>query len=299
MKTNGNPSRGLRAIGIVAAGALACLALASGAVAKAPSGDFAPFGQCPRSTAGVELCLYSQTLGGEVAIGGTVVPIKHTMTLQGGIAFEPGPEHQRFVGALNGETLSRASQPVPGGLTGIVGCAAIINVFERSACQATVGSGITGVQATTELALPASQIGISTENLENREGIAVSLPVKLHLENPFLGSSCYLGSSIAPVLLNLTTGTTVPPAPAMSLGGKVGQIRQHDAFELIEVTGNELVDDSFAVPRASGCGGTFSSLVDPAIDAKLGLPSAAGRNIAIQKNTILEATTVGVIASER
>jgi hypothetical protein len=292
-------SRGARLFALGLASALVCLALAAGAAAKAPSGDFTPFGQCPRFSAGVELCLYSQTTGGEVAIGSTTVPINHTITLQGGIAFSEEPFAEHFVGPLDGETLSKTAQSVPGGLAGLVDCAKITNLLERIACEVTFENGLTGVQATTELALPASQIGVSTENLENREGTALSLPVKVHLENPLLGSSCYIGSSAAPVTLNLTTGATSPPPPNVSIHGKVGKIAAKDQFELLEITGNELVDNSFAVPKASGCGGIFSLLIDPIIDAKLGLPSAAGHNTAIQKNTIEEAPTVGVIASEK
>jgi hypothetical protein len=284
---------------LTAVAALTCLAFAGSAMAKAPSGDFAPFGQCPRFTAGVELCLYSQTTGGEVSIGKTAVPIKHTITLQGGIAFSEEPFVEHFVGALNGETLSKSAQSVPGGLAGLVDCTKITNLLERLACQATFENGLTGVQATTELALPPSQIQISTENLENGEGVALSLPVKVHLENPLLGSSCYVGSSSSPIVLNLTTGATSPPPPNASIHGKVGEIRAKDEFEFIEVVGNELVDNAFAVPKASGCGGILSLLIDPIIDAKLGLPSEAGHNTAIQKNTIEEATTVGVIVSEK
>ena len=43
--------------------------------------------------------------------------------------------------------------------------------------------------------------------------MAMKLPVKMHLENPFLGSNCYVGSSSSPLIWNLTTGTTAPPAP--------------------------------------------------------------------------------------
>jgi hypothetical protein len=41
---------------------------------------------------------------------------------------------------------------------------------------------LTGVIATTELAAPASSIGVNLGNLLNAEGTALSLPVKVHLE---------------------------------------------------------------------------------------------------------------------
>jgi hypothetical protein len=45
--------------------------------------------------------------------------------------------------------------------------------------------------------------------------------------------------------------------------------------------GSSLVDNSFAVPGATGCGAANSSLVDHALNSTLGLPSPAGRNVQI------------------
>jgi hypothetical protein len=290
-------SRGLALIG--AAMALSApLALASSAAAKEPTGDFAPFKQCPRFTAGVELCLYSQTESGEVTLGNSTVPIKNTITLQGGIVFNEETFVETFVGALNGETLSKTPQPVPGGLAGLVNCNEIGNLLLRITCRTTFENGLTGVNATTELARPASEIAINTSNLVNSEGTALSLPIKVHLENPLLGASCYIGSSASPIVLNLTTGMTSPPPPNKPISGKVGDVTQRHAFEFVEITGNVLVDNAFSAPAASGCGGLLSFALDPIINAKLGLPSATGHNTAIQNNTIKEATTEGVIASE-
>jgi len=51
------------------------------------------------------------------------------------------------------------------------------------------------------------------------------------------------------------------------------------------------VDNLFAVPGAKGCGGkAFEAVIDPIINAKLGLPSPAGNNTAILNNTIKQAT---------
>jgi hypothetical protein len=283
------------------------LAFAAPALAKEPTGDFAVFKQCPRTTTGVELCLYSETTGGEVKAGKQSVPInedkKHPIILQGGIT-EAGTENETFVGALNGETLSKTPQKVPGGLLGLVECNKITGEGwaekgARFACELIFENFLTGVNATTELAKPASEIGISTTNLENREGTALKLPVKVHLENPFLGSECYIGSSSQPVTLNLTTGTTSPPPPNKPISGKVGTINAKDEFEFLEISNNTLVDNAFSAPEATGCGGIFSFLIDPVINAKLGLPSAAGNNTAIQNNFLREATAEGVIKSEK
>src|SRR5664280_1712635 len=129
------------------------LALAAPALAKEPTGDFAVFKQCPRFTAGVELCLYSETLSGEVTLNKQKVPInedkKHPLILQGGIT-NAGTEEEKFVGALNGETLSKTPQNVPGGLTGLVNCTEIkgsgfLEVLAREACKAVFENKTTGV----------------------------------------------------------------------------------------------------------------------------------------------------------
>jgi hypothetical protein len=273
--------------------------VASPALAKSPTGDFAVFSRCPRSTPEVEFCLYSQTTSGEVTLGRRTVPIVHTITIQGGIEVNKETDVETFVGALNGETVSRVPQNIPGGLSGLVKCDEIGSFVERSACEGVFRNGSLGVYATTELARPAGEIGISTNNLVNREGTALSLPLKMRLTNPFLGNECYIGSSSNPVTFNLTTGTTSPWAPNRPISGKVGGFQFKDDLEFVEISKDTLVDNSFSAPEAAGCGGIYSFLIDPIIDRKIGLPSAAGHNTAILNNALGEATTVGVIASEK
>jgi hypothetical protein len=287
----------------IATAALSALAVAATAAAATPTGDFAVFGQCPRFTAGVEVCLYSETKSGEVTLNKQVVPVTIPIVLQGGIE-NYGTSSEKFVGALNGETLSKSAENVPGGLLDLINCTEIkgsglLEILARASCKAVFENKTTGVRAVTELARPASEIGISTENLENQEGAALTLPVKVRLENPFLGSSCYVGSNTSPIILHLTTGTTSPPEPNKPISGKVGEILAKDEFNLLEIRNNTLVDNAFAAPEASGCDGIFSFLVDPIINSKLGLPSAAGHNTAIQNNLLKEATGEATIASEK
>jgi len=296
-----------RRTAIVLAAMVVPMAFAAPALAKEPTGDFAVFKQCPRFTAGVELCLYSETQSGEVVLNKQKVPInedkKHAIILQGGIT-NAGTNEEKFVGALNGETLSKTPQNVPGGLTGLVNCTEItgsgfLEVLARESCKLIFENKTTGVSAVTELAKPASEIGISTNNLENAEGAALTLPIKVHLENPLLGSECYIGSSSSPITLKLTTGTTSPNLPNKPITGKVGKIAAKDEFEFLEISGNKLVENAFSAPGATGCGGIFAFLLDPIINSKIGLPSVDGQNTAIQNNLIKEGTTVGTIASEK
>jgi hypothetical protein len=283
---------------ILAVVAIASLTSVSSALAVThhPKGEFAPFADCPLSNTEITACLLAKTEAGEFVVGKETVPIKNTITLTGGLFETGGVVH--FVAAEDGNTLSKTPQPVPGGLLGLVKCNEISNFIERIACEVTFENGVTGVNATTELAAPASSIVVSLENLLNGSGTALSLPVKVHLENPFLGSECYIGSNAHPVVLQLTTGTTSPPAPNKPITGNPGKTSFNESFTLIETKENALVNNSFAAPGSEGCGGIFSFLIDPIVNAKLGLPSAAGHNTAILKGTLKEANPAAVKASE-
>jgi hypothetical protein len=297
-----------RCVAIVTAGLAAALALAAPTLAAEPTGDFAVFKQCPRFTTGVQLCLYSPVTGGEVTLNKQTVPLnedkKHPIVLQGGVKINEETGQETFVGALNGETLSKTPQNVPGGLLGLINCTEIkgsglLEILARAACKAVFENKTTGVSAVTELAKPASEIGINRSNLVNREGTALSLPVKVRLENPFLGSECYIGSSTNPLNLALTTGTTSPEPPNKPITGSVGEIIAKDEFEFIEIPNTVLVNNEFSAPGATGCGGIFAPLVDPLINSKIGLPSPDGRNTAIQDTDVFQATAEGVIKSEK
>jgi hypothetical protein len=279
--------------------ALGLMALASSAYAVEhhPKGEFAPFADCPLSNPAASNCVVAKTESGEYVIGNEKVPITNPVTLQGGIeGFSSGEE--KFVGAEDGNTLSKTPQKVPGGLAGLVKCNEISNFLERISCEVVFENGVTGVNATTELAAPASSIGLHTFHLIGAFGTALSLPVKVHLENPFLGSSCYIGSNAHPIVIEFTTGTTRPPEPNKPITGNPGKLAFNEAETLLTVSENVLVNNSFAAPAVEGCGGIFSFLIDPIVDSKLGLPSPAGHNTAILRGTLKIAAAEAVKASE-
>jgi hypothetical protein len=153
--------------------------------------------------------------------------------------------------------------------------------------------------ATTELAGPASSIGLTLRNGLAEEGVAESMRVKVHLENPLLGKGCYIGSNADPIVFQLTTGTTDPPPPNKPIKGNFGFISQKDEFNFVEVIEHTQVDNTFSTPAAMGCGGPFASIIDPLINSKIGLPSPAGYNTIIHNGFAAEGTTAFVIASEQ
>ena len=81
-----------------------------------PKGEYAVFAQCPTSNGEVTGCLVSRSESGHITIGKQEVPIVKTQTLQGGTE-NIGGGVKRMVGALNGETLTKTPQKVPGGIT--------------------------------------------------------------------------------------------------------------------------------------------------------------------------------------
>jgi hypothetical protein len=281
-----------RRFGVVLGAAVAVLCVP--AVASAHTGDFAKFNQCPSKTAGVVHCLYSVTNSGEIVLGSKKTMIEHPVTLQGGYSEENEETHiASFFAASNGETLSKTAQTVPGGLLGIVppeSSPPLVKLLSKFFFE----NGLTGVNATLELAKPASEIQISSFNLLVEEGVALKLPVKVHLENPFLGSKCYVGSSSSPIIWNLITGKTNPPGPNTAITGKPGFVELKDEFRIAEITENSLVENAWSTPAAEGCGGILSFLVNPIINSMIGLPSGSGHNTAVLNNTIDTATATAV-----
>jgi hypothetical protein len=295
-------SRIIKYMLVMVAGALATLGLVSPALATEPTGEYEVFKQCPLSVAKIDACVYSLTTSGEVKIGSTSTPIVNPIVFQGGETREvvakeveverrgkkvkiiEEEEFRKFVPAANGETLVKTPQPVPGGLVGLIKCEEISEPIARLACKLVFENGLTGANATTEL---VGEAQYSFDKLASRE-VGLIMPVRLHLENPLLGSACYIGSSSEPIQLELTTASP----------GSPGEVKVLNGGNLLIAEKDNAFDDSFSVPTANGCGGLLSSAIDPAIDLKLGLPSASGKNIAELKGTLEQATASAVEASE-
>ena len=270
--------------------ALAALGIAGTAHAKL-TGAYTKFAQCPYTNTLVKKCLYSVTTSGEVVLGSKKVPITNPVTLQGG-AGKQVEEIAPFFAATNGVTLSKAPQNVPGGLLGIVPDASS-PFLVKLLIKFFLENSLTGVNSTLELAKPATEIRVSENRLAEEAGVALKMPVKVHLENPFLGKSCFVGSEASPITWNLTTGKTAPPAPNTSISGKAGLIEFLEEGSVAFTKGATLVDNAWSAPTASGCGGILSFLVTPIINAQLG-STVAGRNTAILNNELSIAAAAAV-----
>lgn len=223
---------------VAAAAATAALACAGAPMAgAAPTRGYAVFTQCPTRTAQVDGCLYAPVESGYITLGKTAVPITKTLVVQGGLLEEEEVFVKHVAGALDGETLTRVGQTVPGGLFG------------------------SPLHAVTELAGPANSI---TVNDRGAGGLSLSLPIKVRLVTPLLGAECTIGTNAHPIDLTLTTGTS---------GGLTGNPSKQTTIEeggIALKSGVVLVNGGFAAPKATNCG---SAVTDEALDAKLGIPS--------------------------
>ncbi len=105
----------------------------------------------------------------------------------------------------------------------------------------------------------------------------------------YVGASCSIGTSAAPIDINvLTTATTSPPPPNLPISGS--PYLTNGTFRL--------VNNSFAVPGASGCAplGFDPNGINNAINTNLGLPAAAGKNSAVVDGQTTPVLIRGVIA---
>jgi hypothetical protein len=277
---------------------LAAALLPAASASATPTGEFARFAKCPLANPSVNICIYAETTSGTFTLGSKTVPVKNKVVLQGG-AIGTGAEGETLslVAASDGNTLTKAAQPVPGGLLGVTAPSWWPQIL-KDLFNETINNGFTGVTATVELAAPASSVKVNILNILGQTGTGLVLPVKVKLSNPFLGSNCYIGSNSSPINLNLTTGTTSPPPPNKPITGSPGEPGQLEEFLILLAKGNRLVDNSFGASGANGCGGLFSFLVDPFVNSIVGVPSAAGTNTAILEGTTYLTEKQYVIASE-
>lgn len=241
--------RRLTAIGIGATIAAWCV---MGGMAMAA---FPNFSGCPTGLASGSFCVDVQSQSGEIIIKGFHVPLDHSLEIRGALRNPDGA----FIPPTGTNGFFAQPVNVPGGVLGI-----------------ELPISLNLVTATAELAGPSSSIVLNPGNL------SISLPMKVKLSNPLIGSNCYIGSNSNPIQVRLITGTTSPPPPNRPITGQVG--RGGISEGVLVIPGNINVENSFSVPGASGCG--FLGILNPLINLKLQLPSAVGNNTLTINNDV-------------
>ncbi|GIF41467.1 hypothetical protein [Actinoplanes xinjiangensis] len=258
---------------------LLLIGAATPASAAAPGGAYAGLDECPLTSAvmmdpaNLQVgCVRSVTNSGSITIGSTTVEFGSPITVQFGVYWPAGAPVREFPDGSVANVYSTVL--APGGKTLVarpleVTVPGIVNFLP----------GVTSVFAQVELAGPITEfIPLAT----GANTPVFVLPIKLKLKNALFGNRCYIGSDTNPIRFRPTTGTTSPPAPNGPVTGDPGTLNivaDPNGYQTLGVgfTGATLVDNAYAVPKATGCGLIPGSL-DPLINLAFGLPSAAGRN---------------------
>jgi hypothetical protein len=207
--------------------------------------------------------------------GNVTVKFVKPVILRGGFTEHEEPELE-WEGALDGNTISKEAEPAPE-LTQDINTA-LLPSTELARYEAYIsGGGSTKVTATIELAKPEVRgIVLNEANLLSEEGTAFGFPVMIHLSNKFVGSECYVGSTVEPIDVPFTTGETSPEPPNTPIHGSKGSIEVNGEGTILTLENTRLVNNTYAAPGVHGCG--IDSKADAAINSALALPSPAGHN---------------------
>ncbi len=261
--------------------ALTALATIGPASADASSttqlaGYWAPFSRCPvddpamlaaDGRTDIVQCIASHSASGTIKLGNTNV-VTGASDLQVGVVQHTGGTNSLVAPA--GGALIADSADIPGGLLGLM-CPSDIPVIGNICRQITNGT-LNRVTATVESAGTPTDFNLTAGATSGQPIIAI--PIRIHLQNPFLGSSCYIGSTSHPIVLR-PQNVTAPTLGIQRFDGNGTPDPAGDMNRLSLVNASQ-TDTTFAVPGASGCG--LAGLLDWAVNLKTGLPSAAGRN---------------------
>jgi hypothetical protein len=250
------------------------------AFTRCPVGNahmLAATGQAPNGKGSSALCVAADSPSGTIKLGNTTASTGDT-NLQAGLV---GNFSKGFsVVAPGGGAIVSAPVDIPGGLLGLL-CPSNIPVIS-AICQEIVNSPLNTVAAVVQPAGKPSNFNFGA-GLAAGEPI-LTLPVKVQLQNPILGSSCYIGSNSDPIVLK--PENLVTPTVTTQRFDSNGTPDPSNGVLLDVVATGQQGDNSFSVPGASGCGGLLSALVDPILNLKEGLPSAAGNNSLVLDNAV-------------
>jgi NHL repeat len=227
---------------------------------QAGPGAWAPFSRCPvddpamlasDGISTIVFCLGSNSTHGSITIG-TLTTTTVGTNLQVGMLLDQSTSEFTVVGSPTGALVADPAQipntPV-GTVTAVTQSAGLPSNFNLFA----------GIQTGVPI---------------------ITIPIKIHLENPALGPSCFIGSDQDPILLN---PANTDLSNAISIGGffsfdPTGVPDLVGADGSLLITGGVQGDDTFAVPGAQGCGPNGDGSLDAVVNTVVGLPSPAGSN---------------------
>ena len=270
---------GLSLMALLAMSAL-MLSVASSALAKKSAWarfDECPFGataMTPGGPAPTHFCLYGEA-GPESFFQAGKVTIHFTKPIQlsGGIAEDPeNNEANTYIPPRNNVQITKEAEPGPSLTEGID--AEALAEPEKARYEQYVASG-KPTKTTETIELAKEDIFVDLTPFFGEHGESFGFSVLIHIQNRFLGKSCYVGSTVSPIDVPFTTGETSPPPPNTPIRGEVGEEFGEEESIILSAFA-VLVDNEYAAPGVSGCG--INGGADAGLDAGLGLPSAAGNN---------------------
>ncbi|WP_405718849.1 hypothetical protein [Streptomyces sp. NBC_00046] len=269
----------LGALVAVAVGIPLSTSPASAASAQEMNGNWAPFTRCPvddpamlaaDGKTDIAICVASHSESGSIKLGNTEATTGAN-DLQFGVVRNATTGVSKIV-APEGGAIVGAPTEIPGGLLGLM-CPSGIPVIS-DICRQLTDNSLNRVVATVQSAGTPTNFDLSAGMQAGKP--IVDIPIRIHLENPFLGSKCYIGTASSPVVLrpqNLTK-----PALASQRFDATGTPNTAGVLNRVALTGNDQGDAAFAVPGVSGCGPLTLGELNWAVNLKTALPSASGNN---------------------
>lgn len=254
------------------------------AAAAQLGGHWAPFSRCPVDDPAmlaadgrtlIPTCVSSYSPSGSIKLGKTTTPTTWT-DLQFGVVQNTVEKTFTVVPAPAGSLLAAPAE-IPGGLLGLA-CPPDVPVV-TGICELLTDNSLNRVIAKVESAGSPRDYDL-TAGYGNGKPI-VTLPIRIKLENPFLGDKCYIGSNANPILLK-PQNLAFPKVAVQRFDGN-GTPNTAGSMLRFALTEKNQGDSTFAVPKASGCG--LGGILSGAIDLKTGLPSPSGTNNLLLNNT--------------
>ncbi|TRV78929.1 hypothetical protein FKN01_11895 [Streptomyces sp. 130] len=240
------------------------------------NGSWAPFSRCPvddpamlaaDGATDTAICVSSHSASGSIKLGNTEVPVGAS-DLQVGVVNHPGGTSTVISPA--GGALIADSAKVPGGLLGLM-CPNDVPVV-TGICNTLTDVNLNRVTATIESVNTPTGFQLVAGTTTGKP--ILTLPVRIHLENPLLGDKCYIGSSSNPILLR-PQNLTQPVISSEKFAGD-GTPDTAGQMNRLNLLGATQTDTTYSVPGTNGCG--LLGSLNWAVNLKTGLPSASGNN---------------------
>ncbi|NEA40583.1 hypothetical protein [Streptomyces sp. SID11385] len=263
-----------------AAAALATIASigTSTAAGSQLNGRWAPFGRCPVDNPAMlaadgindqATCISSSSASGVIKIGSSVVPTGKTDLQAGVITHADGTN--TVIAPAEGALVADPAD-LPGGLLGLM-CPSSVPVVS-AVCGQITNSTLNRIVATVEPVGTPRDFALFA-GLGEKQPI-ISIPVRIHLENPLIGGNCYIGTKSSPIVLH-PQNQSVPDIAAESFAAD-GTAADTGEMARLAATGAGQEDTTFAAPGASGCGPLGLGAFNWAVNLKSDLPAASGTN---------------------